>query len=164
MIRERITAHHFALWMAAGVIYRGWALSAAGKSAEGILSIDQGIRDLRATGELNPAGDFLALKAEALYLADRTYEALETIKEAKSLAKRFENRAFDALFLHLRGVFLTAIGADETQIESSFCEAIRVAREQKSVSLEKRAEKTYAEYRRRKTGQRAQRGFRLPIL
>ena len=58
------TRHHFALWMAAGVIYRGWALSAAGKSAEGTLSIEQGIRDLRATGELNPAGDFLALKAK----------------------------------------------------------------------------------------------------
>jgi hypothetical protein len=30
----------------------------------------------------------------------------------------------------LRGVLLTAIGADETQIEASFCEAIRTAREQ----------------------------------
>ena len=44
------TRHHFALWMAAGVIYRGAELSSAGKS--------------RATGELNPAGDFLALKAK----------------------------------------------------------------------------------------------------
>jgi hypothetical protein len=47
---ELSTRCHFALWMAAGVIYRGWALSAAGKSAEGILSIEQGITDLRATG------------------------------------------------------------------------------------------------------------------
>ena len=47
-------------------------------------------------------------------------------------------------------MFLTAMGADETQIEASFCEAIRIAKEQKSVSLEKRAEATYAEYRRQK--------------
>ena len=40
----------------------------------------------------------------------------------------------------LRAVFLAAIGADETQIEASFCGAIRVAKEQKSVSLAKRAE------------------------
>jgi tetratricopeptide (TPR) repeat protein len=157
------TRHHFALWMAAGVIYRGWVLSAAGKSAEGILSIEQGIKDLRATGELNPAGDILALKAEALHLAHRSYEALETIKEAESLAERFERRAFDALFLRLRGVFLTAIGAEETQIESSFCEAIRVAKEQKSVLLAKRAEATYAEYRRQKASAAGGRGFRLPL-
>ena len=42
------------------------------------------------------------------------------------------------------------MGADEAQIEASFCEAIRIAKEQKSISLEKRAEATYAEYRRRK--------------
>jgi hypothetical protein len=42
------------------------------------------------------------------------------------------------------------MGAEETQIEASFCEAIRIAKEQKSVSLEKRAEATYAEYRRKK--------------
>jgi hypothetical protein len=31
-------------------------------------------------------------------------------------------------------VFLTALGADEVQIEASFCEAIRTAKEQKSIS------------------------------
>src|SRR6202035_4655441 len=48
-------------------------------------------------------------------------------------------------------VFLTAIGADETQIDVSFSAAIRIAKQQKSTSLEKRAEGTYAEYRRQKT-------------
>jgi DNA gyrase inhibitor GyrI len=49
-------------------------------------------------------------------------------------------------------VFLAALGADENQIEASFCAAIKIAREQKSVSLEKRAEGTYAEYRAQKAG------------
>jgi hypothetical protein len=40
------------------------------------------------------------------------------------------------------------MGGEEAQIEASFCEAIRIAKEQKSVSLEKRADATYAEYRR----------------
>jgi hypothetical protein len=48
-------------------------------------------------------------------------------------------------------MFLTAMGAEEAQIEASFCAAIKIAREQKSVSLEKRAEATYAEYLRQKT-------------
>jgi hypothetical protein len=62
-----------------------------------------------------------------------------------------------------RGVFLTGIGADETQIEASFRAAIRTAKEQKSVSLEKRAEGTYTEYRRQKASESGGRGFRLPL-
>jgi hypothetical protein len=60
-------------------------------------------------------------------------------------------------------VFLAAIGAQETQIEASFCEAIKTAKEQKSVSLQKRAEATYAEYRRRKASGSGGRGFRLTL-
>jgi hypothetical protein len=60
-------------------------------------------------------------------------------------------------------VFLTALGADETKIEASFCGAIRIAKQQKSVSLEKRAEGTYAEYRRQKASGLGERGFRLPL-
>jgi hypothetical protein len=50
----------------------------------------------------------------------------------------------------LKERFSAAMGADETQIEASFCAAIRTAKEQKSISLEKRAEATHAEYRRQK--------------
>jgi hypothetical protein len=92
----------------------------------------------------------LARKAEALHLADRTSEALQAINEEVAIAERFEHGYCSAELHRLRGVFLTALGAEETQIEASFCEAIRIAKEQKSVSLEKRAEATYAEYRRRK--------------
>jgi hypothetical protein len=105
----------------------------------------------------------LALKAEALHLADRTTEALEVIKEAEALAERCEGRWWCAELHRLRGVFLTALGADEPQIEASFCEAIRTARVQKSISLEKRAEATYAEYRRQKASASGGRGFRLPL-
>ncbi len=38
----------------------------------------------------------------------------------------------------------------DAKVEASFREAIRTAKEQKSVSLEKRGEASYAEYRRRK--------------
>ena len=161
---ELSTRHRFAYWMGEGLLYRGWALSFAGKCAEGILSIERGISDFRATGALDLGGYNLALKAEALYMADRSYDALEAIKEAELLAERFDTRAYDALLLRLRGVFLTAIGAEETQIEFSFCEAIRVAKDQKSVLLASRAEATYAEYRRQKASAAGGRGFRLPLL
>ena len=63
----------------------------------------------------------------------------------------------------LRGVFLTAMGAEEAQIEALFQEAIRIAKEQKSISNEKRAEATYAEYRKQKASASGGRGFRLPL-
>jgi hypothetical protein len=54
----------------------------------------------------------------------------------------------------------TVMGADETQIEATFCAAIRTAKQQKSLSLANRAEASYAQYRsqklnllRRNTGQ-----------
>jgi hypothetical protein len=107
--------------------------------------------------------DWLARKAEALHLADRTSEALDAIAEAEALAERFEERDWCAELHRLRGVFLTAVGADEIQIETSFCAAISTAKAQKSVSLAKRAEGTYAEYRRQKARASGGREFRLPL-
>jgi predicted ATPase len=119
--------------------------------------------DWRATGAMLQVPYYLALKAEALHLADRTSEALEAIREAETLIERSEERWWCAELYRLRGVFLAAMGAQETQIVTSFCEAIRTAREQKSVSLEKRAEATFAEYRRQKANASGGRGFRLPL-
>jgi hypothetical protein len=97
-----------------------------------------------------------------LHLADRNSEALEAINEAVAIAERFEHGYCSAGLHRLRGGFLAALGADETQIEASFCKAIRIAKEQKSVSLEKRAEATYAEYRRQKAFASGC-NFRLPL-
>ena len=135
-----------------------------GVAAEGISWIEQGIRDLRATGAVLTLPIHLAQKAEALYLADRTSEALEAINEAVAIAERFEHGYCSAELHRLRGVFLAAMGAEESQIETSFAAAIRIAHEQKSVSLGKRAEATYAEYRRQKASALGGRGFRLPLL
>jgi hypothetical protein len=105
----------------------------------------------------------LAVKAQAFYLADRASEALEAIGEAEALAESFEVRWWFAELHRLRGVFLAALGAEESQIEASFCAAISTAKQQKSISLEKRAEATYAEYRKQKTSASGGRGLRLPL-
>jgi hypothetical protein len=80
-----------------------------------------------------------------------------------ALVERFENRYWSAELHRLRAVFLAAIGTEENQIEASFRAAISTAKQQKSVSLEKRAEATYAEYRRQKASGSGGRGFRLPL-
>jgi predicted ATPase len=122
-----------------------------------------GIREARAIGVSLTTPFLLALKSEALYLAARTPEAIEVIKEAEALAERSEERWWCAELHRLRGVFLTAMGAEETQIEASFNAAISTAKEQKSVSLATRAEATYAEYLRQKAGVSGRHVFRLPL-
>jgi serine/threonine protein kinase len=160
---ERSTRQNFATWLPGGAALRGWARSASGDTAEGISRIEDGIRDWLPTGATLVVPYYLALKAEALHLADRTSEALEAITEAEAMVERSEERWWCAELHRLRGVFLAAVSADETEIEASFCEAIRIAKEQKSVSLEKRAEATCAEYRRQKASVSGGRGFRLPL-
>jgi serine/threonine protein kinase len=159
---ELSTRQNFAIWLPIGAVLRGWARSAS-SDTESISWIEDGIGDYKATGSIIHMPYFLALKAEALHLADRTSQALEAIADAEAWVERSEERWWCAELRRLRGVFLTTLGAEETQIEASFCAAIRIAREQKSVSLVKRAEATYAEYRRQKDSGSGRRGFRLPL-
>ena len=106
---------------------------------------------------------FLALKAETLHVANRTSEALEAIREAQAVVERSEERWWCSELHRLDGVFLTAMGAEQTQTEASFQEAISTANQQKSFSLATRAKATYAEYRRQKATGSGGRGFRLPL-
>ena len=160
---ELSTSQNFASWLAGAKVVRGWARSVSGDTAEGIAWIEHGIENMRAAGWTLCLPYALSVKAEALHLADRASEALETLREAEALAETREERWWRAEVHRVRAVFLTALGAQETQIEASFSAAIRIAREQKSISLEKRAEATYAEYRRQKASASEGRGFRLPL-
>jgi tRNA A-37 threonylcarbamoyl transferase component Bud32/predicted ATPase len=160
---EFSTRHSFEYFLTSGTIVSGWGRSTSGDTAEGIAWTERGIRGFRATGGVLLHPYFLSLKAEALHLANRTSEGLETINEAGALAERREECFWRAELHRLRGVFLAAMGAEETQIEASFQHAIRIAKEQKSVSLAKRAEATHAEYRRQKASASGGRGFRLPL-
>jgi predicted ATPase len=163
-VTELSARYNFAHWLSLANILRGWARSVSGDTAEGLAWIENGMREYRVIGSALALSAYLGLKAEALYLADRNFEAVETIKDAETVMQKSEERHWCAELHRLRGVFLAAIGACEAQSEASFCEAIRIAKEQKSVSLEKRAEGTFAEYRRQKASAAAGRGFRLPLL
>ena len=100
---------------------------------------------------------------QSVRLSDRRKSVPTLIMEAETLAERSEQRWWCAELHRLRGVFLAAIGNDEAQIEASLGEAIRIAKEQKSISLQKRAEATCAEYRRQKASGSGGREFRLPL-
>jgi hypothetical protein len=124
---ETSTRLTFATWLPHGKVLRGWARCASGSVAEGISWIEEGIRDYSSAGAILATPFFLSLKAEALHLGNRTPEALEAIRDGEALVERSGARIWSAELHRLRGVFLAAIGADKTEIEASFCEAIRIA-------------------------------------
>jgi serine/threonine protein kinase/tetratricopeptide (TPR) repeat protein len=146
---ELSTHHNFVNFVPLATVLRGWARSASGDSAEGLAWIEDGIENWRATGAILDLPFLLALKAEVLHLENRSSESLEAIEEAEALVEITERRNWSAELYRLRGVFLATTGAGETQIEASFSAAIRIAIEQKSISLAKRAEASYAEYRQK---------------
>ena len=143
---ELSTRQNVGTWLPHGRVLRGWARSACGSTAEGLSWIEAGIANYRADSAILAMPFFLALKAQALHLAIRTSEALEAIREAEAVVERSEARVWCAELHRLRAILLAAMGADETQINASFCAAIRAAKEQKSTSLARRAGAAYAEY------------------
>jgi hypothetical protein len=54
------------------------------------------------------------------FFCSRTSEAIKAIREAEALAEEREERWWCAELHRFRGVFLTAMGAEEAQIEASF--------------------------------------------
>jgi hypothetical protein len=64
---ELSTRQNFPYWMAIGTVFRGWARSASGDTVQGILWIEDAIRDHLA-GSILSMPVLLAMKAEALYL------------------------------------------------------------------------------------------------
>jgi len=160
---ELSTRHTFAFYLPVGEILRGWVRSVSGRTAEGLASIEDGIRSIRSTDSILTLPYWLAIKAEALHLVDRSSESLQAISEAEALVERSKERAWCAELHRLRGVLLAAMGADEAQIEAAFCQAIRTAKRQKSTSLAARAGATYTEYRSQKGRTVGGRGVQLPL-
>ena len=155
---ELATRHGFAHWLAVGEVFRGWTLSVSGNTSEGLRCIEKGIVDYCATGSIALVPSFLGLKAEALHLADRPSEALDAIMEAEALVESTSLRYISAELSRLRGIFLALIGAGKAQIEGAFGEAIKIAKEQKSIALTKRAEASLEEYRKQRTSGKGQPG------
>ena len=143
---ELTVRQNFMLWLAGGKVLRGWARSASGDT-EGISEIDEGIRGMRATGQTRGVSACLLLRAEALHFADRIHEALAALEEAKAMVEKSDERWFFAELHRLRAVLLAATRGDNNEIERSFSAAISTAKQQKSLSFERRAEANYAEYR-----------------
>jgi predicted ATPase len=130
----------FMLRAAAGVPFRGWALSKQGREQEGITQIRQGLAAAQATGARLWQPDFLAMLAEAYGAAGQPDEGLTALAEGLDLASRTGYAVSEPALYRLKGELLLMRGASNAlQAESCFQRAIEIAREQSAKSWELRA-------------------------
>ena len=136
----------FALTLAWGTIYRGWALAEQGQVEEGIAQIRQGLTAYRATGAEMEWPHYLALLAEACGKLGQTEEGLSALTEALAIVHKNGEREYETELYRLKGELTLAqsrvqglASSVQKEAEECFQKAIEVARKQQAKSLELRA-------------------------
>jgi class 3 adenylate cyclase/predicted ATPase len=134
------TEHGFALWLAFGMILRGWALTAQGAGAEGIAQLCQGLAAHRATGAEVEKPYFLALLAEAYGKIGQPEKGLSVLVEALAIVDNNGGRYWEAeLYRHKGDLLLMQQGQKLGEAEECFHKALDIARRQQAKSFELRA-------------------------
>jgi predicted ATPase/predicted Ser/Thr protein kinase len=136
------TEHGLSLWLANGLVMRGWALAEQGACTSGIAMLRQGLTDWVATGAVTHQTYFLGLLAEGLGKAGQIDEGLRVLDDA--LRKMNDcGTVFHGAELHrLRGEFLLRQNRSDFahhEAEACYLRALAIARRQQAKSLELRA-------------------------
>jgi class 3 adenylate cyclase/predicted ATPase len=131
--------HKFAYYLAQGTFRKGWALTVAGRTGEGIALLREGLEGLQATGtELARPGLLLNL-AQSYRHAGRVEQANRAIDEALELVAAGGTQVGAAEMERLKGeLLLSSPGRHRTQARSLFRRALATARAQRARSLELR--------------------------
>jgi predicted ATPase len=150
------TEHGLPLWLAAGVLFQGWALAANGRGKDGIAVMRRGLADYRATGSELFSPYFLALLAAVHTRADQAVTGLKLLSEALGEAKQTGVRWIEAELHRLQGELQLALPeGDRSEAEACFRQALAVAGEQQAKLWELRAASSLARLWRDQ-GKRAQ--------
>src|SRR5262249_21216336 len=150
------TEQGFALFLAGGSMYRGWAVVEQGQGKEGIAQIHRGLTAYRATGAEMGRPYFLALLAEAYGKVGEAEQGLAALVDALAQVEQTGERWCEAELYRLKGELTLkqssvqglessvtnphpSIPAAQTEAEACFLKAIEIARHQQAKSLELRA-------------------------
>ncbi len=132
------TEHKFAYYLAWARVIRGWALAREGRDDEGIMEMREGLAALRATGAGLRRPYHLGILAETLGAAGQIEEASDLVASALAVAAEHGEQFFSAELHRIEGELLGQRSRPEAS-ESSFSQAIAIARSQKARSTELRA-------------------------
>ena len=134
----------YAAWVAWGLYFHGWVLAKSGEAETGVAKIRQGINDM--AGNVTLGTLILGMLAESLWLMGKQDEALETLEESFAHSKKRDEFFFLPQLNHMKGQWLQELGAEASEIEHYFKEAINVARKQEAPMLELQASLSLVQY------------------
>jgi class 3 adenylate cyclase/predicted ATPase len=132
----------FPLWAAQGLIYGGWAKAAAGDADNGLSSIRKGIADYYRTGALTWTPLFHMIEAEVEVLCGHAEAALSILDHALETSRVRGENYFEAELMRSRGERFR--DRDSSNAETSFREALDIARHQEAKLWELRAASSLA--------------------
>jgi predicted ATPase len=141
------TEQGFPHFLGAAKAIQGWLLAETGDTRAGVEQIREGLAAWRATGAGFCVPYFMGLQAEAHGRADRAQEGLELLTEALTLVNETGEGLFEAELHRLRGKLLRGMTVlDPAEPETSFCQALAVARGRGARLWELRAATSLAQF------------------
>lgn len=111
------TEQGFALYLAHGIILRGWALAEQGRRDEGITEMHRGLAIWRATGAEVGQPYYLARLAELYGKLGQVEKGLTTLTEALAIGQKSGDCACEAELYRLKGELLliqAGMGSSQT--------------------------------------------------
>ena len=134
------TEQGFALYLAAGTIMRGWALTTQEQGEEGLRQMRRALTDFRATGAELHMPYFLSLLAEGYARLGQVEAGLTVLQEGREVMERTGEYVWHAEMSRLKGaLLLQQQGTVQAEAETCFQQAIAVAQQQSAKSWELRA-------------------------
>jgi predicted ATPase len=145
----------FLSYLALTRVVQGWLLTEQGRLEEGIAQMRQEMSIWRATGAESARPYYLALLAQIHGKAGRPDDGLDVLSECWPWMEKTGDRVFEAELYRLKGELVLQSGvrspqsenpstqhltpSTQTEAETCFLQALKIARQQQAKSLELRA-------------------------
>jgi predicted ATPase len=156
--------HGFLFQLQTGALSRAKALTLLGQLDEGIAGLRAALDAARASGNEAATSGRLAELAQALGNAGQVEEGLAVLAEAQAFVASSGERYHEAEILRIKGDLLLAHPTpDHAHAETTFHEALEVARRQSAKSLELRAATSLARSWQRQGRQEEARALLQPV-
>jgi len=136
----------FHIWLANGMMMRGWALGLLGQEKEGIQQCHQGVALYQACGAELAKAQYLGLLVELLWGSGQVEEGLRHLDDIIVAAQQRHEDYYEAELHRLKGELMRQKEKSkeqneitEAEAEACFHQALEIARRQNAKSLELRA-------------------------
>ncbi len=136
----------YSFWESWGLVSHGWARAQLGEVEAGIVEIQQGLNAVKVSGGLPITSYLLAMLAEGLMLKYEYNKALNVLEEAFEHSKKKGEFFYLSQLNQLKGKCLQKLGAETTEVEQYFRQAMVVAKKQGACMLELQATLSLAKY------------------